>query len=257
MIVLDALEDTATGFALLLLVYVPLERAFPARTQRFFRKEFLTDVGFFLGSYLLFTGIVTFVLRHVAGFAQAELGAVSWRQSVQSLPIWVLLPVSLMLGDLAIYWFHRACHHYEFLWRFHRVHHTTVELDWLAAHREHPLDGLFTQLFLNLPAILLGLPFEVVGGVIVFRGLWAIFIHSNVSLPLGPLRVLFGAPELHHWHHAAVEKTTHNFANLAPYWDVVFGTYHRPPLPETFPIGVPDGQPESYVRHLVRPLTRA
>ncbi len=253
--VLRILEDTAIGILLLLVVYVPLERAFPARKQRFFRREFVTDIGFLLGSYLLFTGLVTLALRHVAIISHAQLGDAPWRQALATLPIWVLLPVSLMLGDLAIYWFHRACHHYEFLWRFHRVHHTTVDLDWLAAHREHPLDGLCTQFFLNLPAIVIGLPFHAIGGVIVFRGIWAIFIHSNVALPLGPLRVLFGAPDLHHWHHANVEKTAHNFANLAPYWDVLFGTYHRPPSPETYPLGVPDGQPESYVKHLVRPLT--
>ena len=36
-----------------------------------------------------------------------------------------------------------------------------------------------------------------------------------MRLPLGPLRYLFGAPELHHFHHARVERTTKNFGNLA------------------------------------------
>lgn len=251
---LDTLIDTGISLALIVVVFVPLERAFPARAQRFFRREFLTDLGFFLGSYLLFAGAVTLALKHVSAFTNTWLAQATWRAEVRALPIWVLLPLALLLGDLVIYWFHRACHHYDFLWRFHRVHHTTLDIDWLAAHREHPLDGLFTQLFLNLPGIVLGLPFHAIGGVIVFRGLWALLIHSNVSLPLGPLRVLFGAPDLHHWHHANVAKTEHNFANLAPYWDIVFGTYHRPPAPETFPLGVPDGRGESYLEHLVLPL---
>jgi sterol desaturase/sphingolipid hydroxylase (fatty acid hydroxylase superfamily) len=155
---------------------------------------------------------------------------------------------------VTIYWFHRACHRYDLLWRFHAVHHSSETLDWLAAFREHPLDGLATQLLLNLPGIVLGLPFEVMGGVVVLRGLWAIFIHSNVRLPLGPLRWILGAPELHHWHHLKTARTEHNFANLAPWVDVVFGTHHRPEAPETHPLGLVEPWPSGYAAQLVRPF---
>ena len=64
--------------------------------------------------------------------------------------------------------------------------------------------------------------------VFVLRGLWAVLIHSNLTLPLGPLGLLLGDPVLHRWHHARVARCTHNFANLAPYLDVLFGTHHRP-----------------------------
>jgi sterol desaturase/sphingolipid hydroxylase (fatty acid hydroxylase superfamily) len=90
----------------------------------------------------------------------------------------------------------------------------------------------------------------------VFRALWAIFIHSNVRLPLGPLRLLLGAPELHHWHHARVATTRHNFANLAPYLDVLFGTYHRPRGPEDYPLGLPTPWPRRYLAQLARPFLR-
>ncbi|EPX58479.1 hypothetical protein D187_003951 [Cystobacter fuscus DSM 2262] len=93
------------------------------------------------------------------------------------------------------------------VWRFHAVHHSVEHLDWVAAHREHPLDGLTTQWVCNLPAFVLGIPLGPLTMVAAFRGMWAIFIHSNVRLPLGLLGLLFGAPELHHWHHARVEQT--------------------------------------------------
>jgi sterol desaturase/sphingolipid hydroxylase (fatty acid hydroxylase superfamily) len=32
-----------------------------------------------------------------------------------------------------------------FLWRFHAVHHSTEQMDWVAAGRLHPLDSAFTQ----------------------------------------------------------------------------------------------------------------
>ena len=37
--------------------------------------------------------------------------------------------------------------------------------------------------FLNLPAMLFGLPFEALAVLIALRGAWSILIHSNVALP--------------------------------------------------------------------------
>ena len=241
----------AINFALLLLLFTPLERVFPARPgQPLLRREWWTDLAFFLGQYLVFAGVALSALVFVHGFVD-RLVVSSWHEAVP-LPARVVLAV--VLGDLITYWFHRACHRFEILWRFHAVHHSAERLDWLAAHREHPLDGVVTQICINLPGMILGLPFEALGGLIALRGLWAIFIHSNVRLPLGPLRVLLGAPELHHWHHARVRETRHNFANLAPYLDLIFGTYHRPPDPEDYPLGLVEPWPRRYLAQLVRPF---
>jgi sterol desaturase/sphingolipid hydroxylase (fatty acid hydroxylase superfamily) len=211
------------------------------------------DLCFFLGQYFVFAGLTTWLLSRLAGWVDAHavhaLRAVMWAR-----PLWLQAGVALVLGDFLVYWFHRACHRYEILWRFHAVHHSAEHLDWLAAYREHPLDGIGTQTCLNLPGIVLGLPFEAMGALVVLRGLWAVFIHSNVRLPVGPLRWILGAPELHHWHHLRTEQTAHNFANLAPYLDVLFGTYHRPEGPETYPLGIAQPWPKGYLSQLVRPL---
>src|SRR6185436_4212389 len=109
-------------------------------------------------------------------------------------PAWAQVAVAIVAGDLVVYWFHRACHRFDVLWRFHAVHHSAEHLDWLAAHREHPLDGLTTQLAMNLPAVVLDIHPELLAVAAVFRGVWAVFVHSNVRLPLGPLRLFLGAP---------------------------------------------------------------
>lgn len=97
---------------------------------------------------------------------------------------------------------------------------------------------------------------DAVAALIAFRAVWAIFVHSNVRLPTGPLRFFLGAPELHHWHHAKLARTHHNFANLAPWLDVLFGTYHRPDpdKDEDYPIGVPDPLPRGYLAQLAHPF---
>jgi len=250
---MDALATAALSLVALVLVFVPLERAFPARRgQPFLRPEFATDLAFFLGQALLWAGLAVGFLALVHGLLAPWL-PLSLGTALQDLPLAARVALALTLGDLLTYWFHRACHHYEFLWRFHAVHHSAERLDWLAAHREHPLDGLLTQLCINLPGIVLGLSFAELGGLAVFRALWAIFIHSNIRLPIGALRLVLGAPELHHWHHARV-TTRHNFSNLSPYWDLLFGTYHRPPDPEDYPLGLTTPWPRRYLAQLLRPF---
>lgn len=241
----------AVSFLMLAAVYVPLERLFPARKgQAVFRPAWLTDALFFAGQYLLFGAAVLFVLTWLQDGLEALLPG-GWFAAVRSQPLPVQVIEVVLLSDLTVYWGHRLSHQNAFLWRFHSVHHTAEHLDWLAAHREHPVDGLFTQLCVNLGPVLLGFPIELLAGFVTFRGLWAIFIHSNVKLPLGPLKYLFGAPELHHWHHAKGDQMRHNYANLAPYMDLLFGTYHCPEGEERYPLGIDQPHPKGYFAQLL------
>jgi sterol desaturase/sphingolipid hydroxylase (fatty acid hydroxylase superfamily) len=250
-VLFTTLEASLLSLVLLAVIFVPLERLFPARTQRVLRAHLGTDFLFLFGQHLVWSVLALAVLSsldlHVRGAVEVLAG----------LPRWVQVVVVLLLGDALVYWFHRACHRFEFLWRFHAVHHSSETLDWVAAHREHPLDGLLTQVTLNLPAMLLGFPVEGLAAIAVVRGLWATFIHSNVKLPLGPLRYLLGAPDLHHWHHAKHPGRVANFGNLSPWTDLVFGTFHRPHSDETWELGVPESLPKSWPGLLVSPFLPA
>jgi sterol desaturase/sphingolipid hydroxylase (fatty acid hydroxylase superfamily) len=125
-------------------------------------------------------------------------------------------------------------------------------MDWLAAHREHPLDSIYTIGLVNLPAFILGFPLDSILAIIAFRGIWAIYIHSNIRLPIGPLRYLIGAPELHHWHHD-LDRRAGNYANISPLMDVLFGTYKCPDHePEAF--GIKEESPTTYVGQMVEPM---
>ncbi len=249
---LQALADTGIAFAILFVVFLPLERLFPARQQRVFRAEWGTDLLFFLGQYLLWTAPVVAALV----WLQRNVGLLPLEgvhAFVAAQPFWLQCVGVIAISDLAIYWGHRLSHTNRFLWRFHRVHHTAPHVDWLAAHREHPLDNLYTRAIENLPLILLGFPLEALAGFAVFRGLWAIYIHSNVSLMPGPLRFVIGGPRLHHWHHARGDGPNVNFANLSPLMDLAFGTYHDPGHgPERF--GISEELPHGYLAQMLEPF---
>ncbi|MFT3841831.1 MAG: sterol desaturase family protein [Myxococcaceae bacterium] len=251
---MSTLRDTAISFALLAAVFWPLERLFPARPgQPWVRARWFTDLAFFSGQYLLWGGLVVFALDATHS-ALTSLVPARIPELISMQPRALQVIEVLFFADLGVYWFHRACHHFDFLWRFHAVHHSSEHLDWLAAHREHPLDGLCTQLVVNLPAFIMGFDLHTLGWAIALRGMWGLYIHSNARLPIGPLKYLLGAPELHHWHHARVDRTAHNFANLAPWCDLLFGTYHCPEGAETYELGLTEPWPKSYLGQLAKPL---
>jgi sterol desaturase/sphingolipid hydroxylase (fatty acid hydroxylase superfamily) len=236
----------------LVVVFVPLERAFPARpAQRILRPGLAVDALFFTGQCLVWS-VVSVALLVRLQHALARQGLT--RLVPHALPVAAACLLAVVLGDLLVYWFHRACHAWAPLWRFHAVHHSAEHLDFLAAHREHPLDGILTQLCQNLPALLLGVPIGYLAALATLRGMWAIFVHSNVRLPLGPLRWILGDPELHHWHHARSSRTVHNFANLAPWIDALFGTHHRPGPSEPYELGLDEPWPRGYLAQLARPF---
>ncbi|MBL4752899.1 MAG: sterol desaturase family protein [Flavobacteriales bacterium] len=193
----------ATGLSILflILVFLPMEKVFPAKAkQRFFRPSWILDMCFLLGQYILWAGLVLWALNHFDYWLFTVIPQ-NFRDAVATQWWWIQAIEVVVLSDFLIYWGHRLQHNVPFLWRFHKVHHSAEHLDWLAAHREHPLDSIYTIGIINLPAFVLGFPLETIAGLIAFRGIWAIYIHSNVRLPLGPLRMLIGSPELHHWHH--------------------------------------------------------
>jgi sterol desaturase/sphingolipid hydroxylase (fatty acid hydroxylase superfamily) len=240
------------SLAFLILVFRPLEYVFPAKPgQRLFRPAWFTDLCFLLGQYLLWGGLVFWALTHLSRWLNVVVPH-PFRQSVAAQPWWLQAIEVVLLSDFLIYWGHRLQHRVGFLWRFHAVHHSAEHLDWLAAHREHPLDSIYTVGLINLPALVLGFPLETLAGFIAFRGIWAIYIHSNVRLPIGPFRWFIGAPELHHWHHDR-DRDAGNYANISPLMDILFGTYRCPDHePEHF--GLHEPSPGNYLAHMIKPL---
>lgn len=238
----------------LYLLFRPIEAAFPARRgQRFLRPEWWTDLFFFLGQYLLWSGLVLLFLANGAIWLNQEVPT-GFRAIVANQPYWLQAIEVILLSDFCVYWGHRLQHRVPFLWRFHSIHHSAEHLDWLAAHREHPVDSIYTNTLINLPVFLLGFSLETLAGLIAFRGIWAIYIHSNVRLPIGPLRWFIGAPELHHWHHDKA-RDAGNYANISPLMDIIFRTY-RCPKHEPDAFGIHEPISRSYLGQLIHPFKK-
>lgn len=244
--------ETGVAFFVLVALFVPLERSFAARRQRHLRPEIGVDFAYFLFQNLLMASVLISFNTWLQ-FTVGPLAPRALTRAVDTLPFLAQVALAVFAGDVLLYWGHRACHTFPILWRFHSVHHSAKTIDWVAAHREHPLDGLFSQLCLNLPAFVLGVGVHAIVPLFVLRACFATFVHTNVRMPLGPIGFFLGDPVLHRWHHARVPRCRHNFANIAPYLDVLFGTHHRP-ADESYELGMEEPAPSGFVEQLVVPF---
>jgi sterol desaturase/sphingolipid hydroxylase (fatty acid hydroxylase superfamily) len=238
------------GFAVLFLVFVPLERLFALRPQRVFRRNYLTDLTHFVVNNV-FVAVGAIVLVILAGLPLIWLRAIDVEAM---LPPTVTIPLAVALVFIGNYWGHRLTHTVPFLWRFHSVHHSIERMDWLAAARLHPLDSAFTQAFTILPLFLLGYDGRVFAGAAVFVTLLAIFQHANVRFRFPGLRWVVNTPEWHHWHHAIDSDARDKNFGL-PVVDKLFGTAYLPKDRRPTGFGVDDPVPQDgYLRQLAYPF---
>jgi len=242
---------------LLALVFVPLERFFALhREQRILRGGFRTDLAHFGVSHLLVQVVVLLSLTPAALFFGWAV-APGLQRAVAAQPLAVQFLEAVFVADLFQYAIHRAFHSVPWLWRFHAIHHSSREMDWLAGSRLHLVDIVVTRGVSFLPLYLLGFAEPALLAYVVMVSFQAVLIHANVRWRFGPLRWLFVTPEFHHWHHSAEpEAVDKNFAVHLPAIDRVFGTAH---LPDRWPAayGIEgDPVPPTWSEQLVYPFRR-
>ena len=250
----------AVWLALLIAVFVPLERWFALRTGKVWRAGMATDLGY----YFLSSFVPALLLGVPMALVAAGVHAVvppSYYAAVATLPTWSKIALGLVVGEIGFYWAHRLTHSSPLLWRFHAVHHSAEHLDFLVNTRAHPVDMVFTRLCGLVPLYALGLAGPGAGGasvpalVIVIGTFWGFFIHANLRWRLGPLEWLVATPAFHHWHHTRHEHIDRNFASMLPVLDRIFGTHH---LPREWPAeyGTDTAMAPTLGGQLVQPLSR-
>jgi sterol desaturase/sphingolipid hydroxylase (fatty acid hydroxylase superfamily) len=242
------------ALAVLAIIFIPLERLFALRPRQILRRGWRTDVVHYLiNGAALKVGIIVPVV--VVGTVLRAFVPMSFRTAITASPSWAQIVAALAITTVGGYAGHRAAHEVPMLWRFHRVHHSIRELDWLAANHLHPLDQIFVRSAAVLPLYALGFGRLSLGAFVVLTTLQAIFVHANVRLTFGPLSWLIATPQFHHWHHAReAEAYNSNYAGEFPAVDALFGTLHLPAQRWPTQYGIDEHEPAGYLRQLVWPL---
>jgi sterol desaturase/sphingolipid hydroxylase (fatty acid hydroxylase superfamily) len=190
-----------------------IQRRRYSKTRRWRLRGALVTLAIFL-----FTGEVALFWGNL--FGEAHLFDLS------GLGLWGAA-VGVLVYEFFHYWYHRAAHEWNWLWRAgHQMHHSAESLDAFGAFYQHPLDAaLFTTISSLVFFPLLGLSVEAGVVAALFLTFNAMFQHANIATPSW-LGYLIQRPESHNIHHGrGVHR--YNYSDL-PLWDMLFGTFRNP-----------------------------
>ena len=146
------------------------------------------------------------------------------------LPLFFESIICLFILDLiGAYLVHYIEHKVPWMWKFHLVHHTDMNVDVTTGLRHHPGETIFRISFTILGVFLSG---ASIGVVMLYQSLSVLFAHithANINVPRkidNILSYIFITPNMHKiHHHFQLPLTDSNYGNIFSFWDRIFGTY--------------------------------
>lgn len=154
--------------------------------------------------------------------------------NVWQIPIWLAIPLAVIILDFVIYLQHVLFRAIPLLWRLQRMHHADLEFDITTGTRFHPIEIMLSMTIKLAMIAALGAPAVAVLIFEIFLNATAMFNHSNVRIPTASdhvLRWFVVTPDMHRVHHSVLmDETNSNYGFNLPWWDRLFGTYRTQPL---------------------------
>ncbi|RTL80383.1 MAG: sterol desaturase family protein [Hyphomicrobiales bacterium] len=219
----SGIEGYLFGVAgLLFAALLVLEKKFPYMQvpREELKKSFATNTGAFLLNNLIMSVFSISSLLLVAS-NYAHYGLLG---QMQDGPLkWVL---SFILFDFAVYVWHYLGHRYEFLWRFHKIHHSDKSYHVTTGLRFHVLDQFLEVLVKCICVVLFGVPASIVVVCEIVRMFFVLFHHGNFTFPGEQLlSYVIITPRLHRAHHSTLRvEHDSNYGIVLSVWDMIFGT---------------------------------
>jgi sterol desaturase/sphingolipid hydroxylase (fatty acid hydroxylase superfamily) len=207
-------------FFLVMELLVPYRESSVSKVKRWVNNIALTV---FNGAilYFVFAGAVVSTAVYVT---TQRLGVLN----LLVLPPWAKLLVTVAVMDFMLYIWHLLNHEVPLLWRFHRVHHSDLNMDVSTATRFHIGELAISALIKISLVFFLG---ASLAGVVIFESaliLFAQFHHSSLRVPgwfEALFWVLFVPPSMHRIHHSVIIKERNtNYGTIFSTWDRWLGT---------------------------------
>ena len=123
---------------------------------------------------------------------------------LSELPLWFQAILFLAASDFMLYWLHRMFHGGGF-WKYHAIHHSSEDLDWISAARFHPVNLLIGTISVDVILLMAGISPNIMLWVGPFTTFHSAFVHANLNWTLGPFRYVLATPVFHRWHHTSLE----------------------------------------------------
>ena len=264
-------ENYFYGLLIISLVVWGLEVVIPWRkNQALFRKDFWLDVFYMFFNFFLLNLIVLIALSNSAAEVFNDLlGLVGISISsfqlleINKLPFAARILLFFVVVDFTQWWTHRLLHRFEFLWNFHKVHHSVKQMGFAAHLRYHWMEPIIYNSLRYIPlAIIGGFSAQDVAFVHFFAITIGHLNHANINLNYGFLKYILNNPKMHIWHHAKElpeeRKYGVNFALTLSIWDYLFKTNYIPHSGRDLEIGFEDDEnfPKNFLQQGVYPLRK-
>ena len=216
-------ELTACILFMFYTLFLLMEIHFPKQflSARQWRESFRTNIALFV-----FNSITMSILSAVSLLFFIENYATGGLFAGVKNP-YLKFGLALVAVDFMAYVWHRACHTYDGLWMFHKVHHSDPYFNVTTAFRVHIIELLVTVLLKVLAIVALGLDKITFLGIELMTTLFVMFHHTNFVFPGEKyLSGLFIVPSLHRVHHSTERKEhDQNLGAIWSIWDRLFGTF--------------------------------
>lgn len=215
------------AYAVIIITFWALEVSFHAERPLEKAKHSLLNAKF-----------IFFVLPVQIGISTIVFMVANWTENtdwglINLLPIEKNTVLHFIIAFIAIdffdYWYHVFMHRVPFLWRFHQVHHSDMDVDISTTVREHPGETTVRVSYLVLIVFILGVPVEFLLLKQFIQSFINLTSHSKVKLPEKVNKIvswIVVTPNTHHIHHHYVlPYTDSNYGDILTIWDRLFSTF--------------------------------
>lgn len=221
----DGLFFNEALFGLAILAFVLLliiEKTKPYRqfSTKTYKESFVTNTTAFLVNNLILTALRASSLFLVA----QQFAGYGLLSGLSNGPLKWLLAFAFF--DLAIFIWHYASHKYEYLWRFHKVHHSDKCFNVSTGFRFHVFDLFLEIIYKCVFVVVIGVDAYLVLSIEIIELFFIFFHHANIRVPNeAAISQIIITPSLHRTHHSTL-RSEHdsNYGIVLAIWDRMFGT---------------------------------
>ena len=199
-------------------------------------------VFFFLNPVLVSQLAVAYFIYELL-YLQSIVPLQYWSSTPKSVIVVAFTTTFFIIDDFSRFLLHRQMHKWQFLWAFHKVHHSAEVLTPLTIFRTHPIEGILFGLraalvqgfclsiflFVFGNGVDLVTVFGVNIAVVLFHATGSNLRHSNISIRYWRvLEYIFISPAQHQIHHSIDQKHfNRNYGVVLAIWDWLFGSLHH------------------------------
>ena len=264
-------ENYFYGLIIISIVVWGLEVIFPWRkNQPLFRKDFWLDTFYMFFNFFLLNLIVLTALSNSAAVIfndVLEIVGVSLSNfqliEINTLSFPIRIFTFFIVVDFVQWWTHRLLHRFEFLWNFHKVHHSVKQMGFAAHLRYHWMEPVVYNSLRYIPlAIIGGFSAQDVAFVHFFNITIGHLNHANINWDYGWLKYILNNPKMHIWHHSKElpeeRKFGVNFGLTLSIWDYLFKTNYIPHSGRDIEIGFTGDEnfPKDFLSQEMYPLSK-